>query len=77
MNVPTEKLKIIDWIIALQDASTIEKLKFLKNNSINQKDWWECIAENEKQSIESGLSDIESGRVVKHIDVKSKYEKWL
>ena len=32
MNVPTEKLKIIDLIIALQDASTIEKLKFLKNS---------------------------------------------
>ena len=76
MNLESEKLKLIEWITNLNDDSTIEKIKMLKENH-NQKDWWDEISDDEKAAIEDGLKDIDAGRVVSHEEVKKRYEKWL
>jgi len=77
MNIQTEKLQIIDWIIALQDNTTIEKIKFLKDNPGINKDWRDCISETEKQGIDAGLLDIKNGKTIPHKKVKKQYNKWL
>ena len=33
MNIPAEKLNLIEWLIQLQDASILEQLKALKETS--------------------------------------------
>lgn len=33
MNIQTEKLKLIEWLIGLQDLSTLKKLEELRNES--------------------------------------------
>ncbi len=33
MNVQTEKLKLIEWLIGLQDMATLEQLEKLRNQS--------------------------------------------
>ena len=40
-------------------------------------DWWKSIFESEKQSLELGLSDAESGKLNPHSKVREIYEKWL
>lgn len=77
MNIQVEKLKLIEWLISLQDQSIIEKLKFLKDNSSTSEDWWDTLSEAEKDSIERGLKDIEKGKVIPHSEVRKKYGKWL
>ncbi|MFO7447910.1 MAG: hypothetical protein R6W90_16220 [Ignavibacteriaceae bacterium] len=76
MNLETEKLKLIEWIAGLNDDSTIEKIKTLKDHH-NQSDWWNEISEEEKAAIEKGLEDIKQGRVTPHEEMKKKYAKWL
>ena len=77
MNLKAEKLKIIDWIIALKDESVIKKIKTLRDQESVEADWWDEISVEEKQAIQQGLNDLENGRTLKHEDVKKLYEKWL
>jgi predicted transcriptional regulator len=75
MNIQAEKLKLIEWLLKLQDQATIERLKFLRDNASENDDWWETISEAEKESIDQGIKHIEEGKVVPHADVLKKYEK--
>jgi hypothetical protein len=76
MNIQSEKLKLIEWLVALQDKAIIEKIKFLRENP-NAADWWDTISEAEKESIDRGLKDIENGKTTPHSEIRKKYEKWL
>lgn len=77
MNIQSEKLKLIEWLLNLKDQSVIEKLKWLRENQNEAMDWWDEISEAEKVSIDRGLNDIENGRITSHESVRKKYEKWL
>lgn len=77
MNIEAEKLKLIEWLVSLRDETTIEKLKFLRENLSDTTDWWDTISESEKESIDRGIKDIENGKTIPHSEVKKKYDKWL
>ena len=66
MNVQAEKLKLIEWLIGLQDIATLEKLEKLRNQSeieayeVSLKPM--TLAELEARALESSLA-IEKGEV--------------
>ena len=77
MNAQTlnNKLELIQWLSTVEDNSIIEKLiKFRKEET---KDWWETISEEEKGSIEKGISEANEGKLESHSTVRKIYEKWL
>lgn len=74
-NIESKKLAIIQWLTSLNDVSMIDKILELKQKET--KDWWNETSDEEKESIEKGLSDAESGKVKPHAEVRKKYEKWL
>ena len=74
-NIETKKLALIQWLTSLNDVSMIDKILELKNKE--SKDWWNEISDEEKESIEKGLSDAESGKLKPHSEIRKKYEKWL
>jgi hypothetical protein len=74
-NILNQKLELIQWLSTIEDSSLIEKIMHLRNEET--KDWWEVISEEEKQSIELGLDDIEAGRINPHLKARRIYEKWL
>ena len=75
INIETKKLALIQWLTSLNDVSMIDKILELKNKE--SKDWWNEISDEEKESIEKGLSDAESGKLTPHSEIIKKYEKWL
>ena len=77
MDIQAEKLKLIEWLLSLNDEAAIEKLNFLRESFNDATDWWDTISEGEKQSIERGLKDLESDNVVPHSQVREKYGKYL
>lgn len=74
-NIETKKLALIQWLTSLNDVSMIDKILELKNKE--SKDWWDETSDEEKESIEKGLSDAESGNLKPHSEIRKKYEKWL
>ena len=51
MNIESEKKKIIEWISEIEDESTIEKLKILRDVSVNGSDLWDNLSEEEKKVL--------------------------
>ena len=74
-NIESKKLALIQWLTSLNDVSMIDKILELKNKE--SKDWWDETSDEEKESIEKGLSDAESGKLKPHSEIRKKYEKWL
>ncbi|MDO9275390.1 MAG: hypothetical protein Q7T92_07575 [Lutibacter sp.] len=50
LNILNKKLELIQWLSTIEDITTIEKIMELRRSE--NKDWWNVISENEKQSIE-------------------------
>ncbi|WP_312901634.1 hypothetical protein [Chryseobacterium taichungense] len=77
MNTQTlnEKLELIQWLSTLEDASIIKKLiQFRKEET---KDWWDSISEEEKKSIEKGISQADNEELKPHSEARQLYGKWL
>jgi hypothetical protein len=77
MNIESEKKKIIEWISEIEDESTIEELKILRDVSVNGSDLWDNLSEEEKKGIDEGIKNIDEGRIVSYEDVKKEVKKWL
>ncbi|MBK6340081.1 MAG: hypothetical protein IPH74_15065 [Bacteroidetes bacterium] len=74
-NILNQKLELIQWLSTIEDSSIIEKIMDLRKKE--SKDWWNSISENEKEFIELGLKDAESGKLNPHSTARKLYEKWL
>jgi len=75
LSMQNKKLELIQWLSTLEDSSIIDKIVELrKRENIG---WWNSISEDEKQSIERGLEDAESGKLNPHSNARKIYEKWL
>jgi hypothetical protein len=75
LNLQTKKLELIQWLSTIEDLSVLNKIIDLKKQE--NKDWWEAISEDEKQSIDKGLQDADLGKLVSHSKAKKLYDKWL
>ena len=74
-SILNKKLELIQWLSTLEDSKVIEKIIDLRKSQ--SKDWWNSISDAEKQSIEQGLSDADSGKLNSHQNARKLYDKWL
>ncbi len=74
-NIINQKLELIQWLSAIENKETIEKLIELRNKE--KEDWWNTIDKEEKQSINNGLKDAEQEKLKPHAKAKKIYGKWL
>lgn len=66
MDISVEKKNLVQWIQAIDDEKIIEKiLSFKEKNELS-------FFEN--QLIQKGLSDVSSGNVSSHEEVKKRFE---
>ncbi len=77
MNIQTEKLNLIEWISRLNDISIIDRLKRIKEDYSNSKDWLDTLKKEEIESINRGLKDFEEGRTHSHDTARKVYERYL
>jgi hypothetical protein len=75
INIQNKKLELIQWLSTIEDSTIIEKIMDLRKKE--SKDWWKSISESEKESIEKGLKDADSGKLNPHSNARKLYEKWL
>ena len=75
LNIQERKLELIQWLSVIDDASLIEKVAKVRDESVS--DWWNEISEAEKESIATGIKDADSKQLRPHSEARAKYEKWL
>ena len=72
MGLEAIKLELNEWLTKLEDEDTIEYLKVVKDSK-SENDWWEDLTPEQKIGIETGLKDIDAGRVTSHEEVKKRF----
>ncbi|MCX6271680.1 MAG: hypothetical protein NTU44_10760 [Bacteroidetes bacterium] len=78
MNISAEKLDIIQRICEIQDNDLIDIIKrIIDIPHSSGKDWLDQITQEEKESINRGLHDLQLGKVYSHDQIRKRYEKWL
>ncbi|MFN5629521.1 MAG: hypothetical protein ACK48W_09575 [Bacteroidota bacterium] len=75
LNLLSKKLELIQWLSSVEDSDIIAKIMDLRKKE--NKDWWNSISESEKEAIEKGIKDANSGKLNPHSKARSIYEKWL
>jgi len=76
MDEVTEMKNLAKKYLDNADEKTI-KMVFAILEVDAEKDWWDDLSDDAKQSIERGLQDIENGKITPHEKVMKKYKKWL
>ena len=74
-NLQERKIELIQWLSVIDDDKLIEKIVDLKRQ--NSGDWWNEISEAERDSIDRGLADADSGKLRSHSEARLIYEKSL
>ena len=75
LNIQSKKLELIQWLSTIEDLSVLNKIIDLKKQE--NKDWWNSTSDDEKQSVEKGLQDADSGKLNSHSKARQLYDKWL
>ncbi len=75
INLSSRKLELIQWLSTIEDPKIIDKIMDLIQKE--NKDWWNSISENEKNSIDAGINDAEAGKLNDHSKARKLYEKWI
>ncbi|MBI5914554.1 MAG: hypothetical protein HY842_04195 [Bacteroidetes bacterium] len=77
MNTAELKNDLIKIIINTDDIVFLRQVRDYFKTHWTDRDWWDEISEEEKQLIEAGMRDIESGNVVSHEEVRAEINKIL
>ena len=76
MSIDGEKLKLIQWILSLEEGAALDRVKRLMKNHKNL-DGWDKITKEERSAIEKGLEELKAGRVKFNSQARKLYAKWL
>ena len=75
MSIQDKKIELIQWLSTLEDQSVIDKIMELRESE--KANWWDDLSQQEKDSIEKGISDADAGKLKPHAKARDLYEKWL
>ena len=71
MDIQAEKIELTQLLLQTEDVTIIKKVKAIFKKE--QKDWWDELTEEQKESINEGLKDADEGRVVPFESFMQKY----
>lgn len=72
ITLQSKKLELIRWLAELQDSAVINEIFELKKKD---KEWWNEISTAERESIKSGIKDIDEGRLIPHEEIVRYFKK--
>lgn len=74
MNIEATKLELIHLLLQTQKESLLVKVKKVIDEE--QTDWWDDMDLEEKQEVETGLSEADEGMLTLHKKVMKRFDKW-
>ena len=72
MNLQAEKLEIMKMILETKNPSILKSIKGLLWKD-EKSDFWKTLSQSQKDDIQEGLNDIESGDVVNYDEFIEKH----
>ncbi len=75
MNLQAAKLELIQWLSTIDNPITIEKILAIRDDE--KEDWWDNLSAPEKESINKGIEDADTGNLKDPGQARKIYGKWL
>jgi hypothetical protein len=75
LNLQSTKIELIQWLTTIENVSILQKIIEIRKR--DNQDWWDSISTDEKESINEGIKDANSGRLKPNSEARAIYEKWL
>lgn len=76
LKIQNKKLELIQWLSTIEDLNFLEKISDLIYRE-KKKDWWNEVSDAEKNAIDKGIEQSESGKLNSHSKAREIYGKWL
>jgi hypothetical protein len=74
MNIEATKLELIHLLLQTQKESLLVKIKKVFDEE--QTDWWGDMDPEEKQEVETGISEADEGMLTLHKKMMKRFDKW-
>jgi hypothetical protein len=74
MNIEATKLELIHLLLQTQKESLLVKIKKVFDEE--QTDWWGEMDSEEKQEVETGISEADEGMLTLHKKMMKRFDKW-
>ena len=71
MTLEARKLKLVEWILQIQDEQNLREIERIKNNV----DIWDELSEAEKGEILKGIEELDDGKGVDYETVMARHRK--
>lgn len=72
MSVIELKNDLHRMVVETNDPDILAQIAALFASLRGEEDWWDFLSDEEKQKIELGVADIETGRTIPYTKVKEK-----
>jgi len=76
MNIQAKKLELVQRILNTNKPSLLEKISKIFEQE-GETDWWDELSDEERESIQEGLNQLERGEGIPHEkimqEIKAKY----
>lgn len=78
MNTAEIKNNLHEFIVETNDRNVLTQIhEYFTSLKIKKADWWDEISEQDKASIEVGLSQLKNGEGIPHEKVRAKIDVLL
>jgi len=72
MDIRSEKLELMQMLLNTKEASVLARIREVLSGSVENKDWWDEIDQEERSEIEEGLSQLDRGDHISHKEVQKE-----
>ena len=74
MSILAKKLKLIEWLLKIQDETILNKIEIWKEHNIDK---WDELTEEQKAEIDEALAELDAGKGIPHEKVMAKLKhRW-
>lgn len=74
MNIQTQKLQVMKLILETDNAEVLESVRILLTKE-SRADFWNTLSNEQKQEIEAGIAETDSGETVDYETIMAKHRK--
>lgn len=75
MSIGAPKIRLIERITQIENQAILDQINIVLEQG--EGDFYDELTDEQKASVQRGLSQLESGNTVSEDEAKKMYKKWL
>ena len=73
MDVNSQKIKIVQWVLSLQDALLVS---LLEDFTKPEEEIWAELSSNDQAALKRSIAQADAGELIPHDEAMKRLKKW-